>query len=41
MINLDKFNGSCSTLSKIYGEIYVPNKTEVVNLNVFNLTSKK
>ena len=35
MITLNKCNGSCNTLTKIFGRICVPNKTENVNLNAF------
>ena len=41
MISLDKCNGSCNTLTKISGKICFPNKTEDVNLSVFNLTKRK
>ena len=41
MISLVKCNGSCVTLTKISGRICVPNKTEVVNLRVFNLITRK
>ena len=37
MISLDKYNGSINTLSKISVRNCVPNKTEDVNLSVFNL----
>ena len=37
MISLDKYNGSINTLSEISVRICAPNKTEDVNLSVFNL----
>ena len=35
------YDGSCNTLTKISGRICVPNKTEDVNLSVFNLITSK
>ena len=40
IITLDKCNGSCNTRSEISGRICVLNKTENVNLMVFNLITK-
>ena len=40
MITLDKCNGSCNTLSQIFGRICVPNKTEDINVNAFNLITR-
>ena len=37
IIPLDKCNANCNTLGEISGRICTPNKTEDVNLNVFNL----
>ena len=37
IIPLDKCNPNCNTLGEISGRICTPNKTEDVNLNVFNL----
>ena len=34
MIILDRCNGSCNILDEPSGRVYVPNKTENVNLNV-------
>ena len=39
-ITLDNFNGSCNTFTKIFDRICVLNRTENVNLNVFNLVTK-
>ena len=41
MITLDKYNGSRNTPSEIGSRICVLNKTEDVNLNVFNLITKR
>ena len=41
MVRLVKFNGGCNTLSKISGRICFPNKTEDINLSVFNLITRK
>ena len=37
MISLDRFNGSCNVFDILSSRIYVPNKTEDVNLDVFNM----
>ena len=37
MINLDRCNDSCNTLGDPSVRIYVANKTEDVNLNIFNM----
>ena len=37
---LNKFNGSCNTLSKISIKICVPSKTENINLNVIILITE-
>ena len=39
-VNLDKSMGSCNTLNDLsneYFKLYVPNKTEGLNLSVFNM----
>ena len=36
MFTLDRSNGNCNTLDDPSGKICVLNKTEGVNLNVFN-----
>ena len=41
MISLDKCKGSCNTLSEISDRMYVSNKTKDVNLNVFNMITKR
>ena len=41
MINSDKCNGCCKTLTETCGQICVPNKTENSNLSVFNLIARK
>ena len=40
MVNLDKCNGSCITFDDPAGRICVSNKTENVNINVFNMITK-
>ena len=35
-VNLDRCMKSCNTLSNLFNEICVPNKTEDLNLSVFN-----
>ena len=40
MLNLDKSNGRCYTLDDKFLKIYVPNKIEDVNLNVFNMITR-
>ena len=37
LVNLDRCNGSCNTLHDTSSTICVPNKTEYVNLSVFNM----
>ena len=37
MVNLERYNGSCNTPNDPSNEIYVPNKTEDVNLSIFNM----
>ena len=37
MVNLDRFNGSCITLDDQTGKCCVQNKTENVNIYVFNM----
>ena len=37
MVDLDGCNGSCNSLDNPSGRIWVPNKTEDVNLSVFNM----
>ena len=40
MVSLDRCNGSCKTLDDISSGICVPNKTEDVNLSVFNIIAR-
>ena len=40
MVSLDKFNESCNTLDDLSSKIYIPNKAEDLNLNVFNLITR-
>ena len=37
MVNLDRCIGSCNTLNSSSNKIYVPNKTEDINLSMFNM----
>ena len=39
MTSLDRCNGSCNTLDDSFAKICVPNKTEDVNVEVFNMTT--
>ena len=41
MITLDKCDGNCNTFNDISNKICVPNKTEDVNLSVFDLITRK
>ena len=36
-VNLDRYVGSCNTLIDLSNKVCVPNKTEVLNLNIFNM----
>ena len=36
-VKLDKFIGSCNTLNDLSNKVCLPNKTEDLNLNVFNM----
>ena len=36
----DRCNGSCNALDNLHREICVPNKTEDVNLSVFNMITR-
>ena len=40
MVNLDRSNGSCNTLNGTSGKTCVSNKTEDVNLSVFNMSAR-
>ena len=37
MVALDRSFGSCNTLNDSYNKVCVPNKTEYLNLSVFNM----
>ena len=39
-VMFDRCNGSCNALDNLYREICVPNKTEDVNLSVFNMITR-
>ena len=41
MISLNRCNGSCISLDDPSARICIPNKTEIVNLNVFDMTPRK
>ena len=36
-VNLDRCNGSCNTFNDLPNKVCVPNKTEDLNLRVFNM----
>ena len=36
-VKLDRYVGSCNTLNDLYNKVCVPNKTEDLNLSVFNM----
>ena len=40
MVNLDSCNGSCNTLDVTSGRVCVPNKTEEISLNVFDMITR-
>ena len=40
MVNLDRYYGSCNTLHHSSDRASVPNKTENVNINVFNMITR-
>ena len=39
-VKLDKCVGSCNTLNDLSNKVCVPNKTEDLNIHVFNATGK-
>ena len=41
MISLDRCNGNCDALDGLLSNIYILNKTENVNLNVFNMITRR
>ena len=38
--SLDRYNGSCKTIDDVLSRICVPNKTNDVDLNVFNMITR-
>ena len=36
-VKLDRYVGSCNTLNDLFNKVCVPNETEDVNLNMFNM----
>ena len=41
MVKLDRCAGSCDTLNDLSNKVYVPNKTEDLNLSMFNIITIK
>ena len=41
LVKMNRYNGSCNTFLKISQIKYVSNKTEDINLHVFNMVTKK
>ena len=39
LVKLDRCVGSCKTLNELSNEVCVPNKTENLNLSIFNITT--
>ena len=39
VIQLDKCNGSCNTLNDLSNKVRFPNKTEGLNLSMFNMVT--
>lgn len=40
MVSLDRFNRICNAFEDPSGRIWVPDKTEDVNINAFNMIAK-
>ena len=40
-VNLDRCMGSCNTLNDLPNKVFVPNKTEDLNLKIFNMITGK
>ena len=38
-VNLDRCVGSCNTFNDLYNRVCVPNKREVLNLSIFNMST--
>ena len=41
MVKLDKCVGSCNTLNDLSNRVCVPNKTEGLNIHIFNMITEK
>ena len=41
LVKLDKCVGSCNTLNDLCHKVCVPNKTEDLNIHVFNMATEK
>ena len=39
-VKLDRYDGSCSTLNDLHNKVCVPNKTEDLNLSMFNMITE-
>ena len=39
MVNVNRCAGSCNTLEDLSNKVFVPNKTDDLNLSVFNIIS--
>ena len=37
--NLDRWVGGCNTLNGLHNKIFIPNKTEDLNISLFNMIS--
>ena len=40
-VKLDRFVGSCNTINDLFNKVCVPNKTEDLNVHVFNMITRK
>ena len=40
-VKLDRFVGSCNTINDLFNKVCVPNKTEDLNIHVFNMITRK
>ena len=40
-VELDRSVGSCNTLNGLFNKVYVPNKTEDLNISMFNMIKGK
>ena len=40
-VELDRSVGNCNTLNGLFNKVYVPNKTEDLNLSMFNMITGK